>query len=191
MLADTPSRAQSPSAPPPPAPETAAAAAPTPLKKPKAAPTRAPQGISHSQTVDETWFRNVHHSVLSDGGEFRTSALTLALSPRHSADTATSSDEDNQDTPPPRTFDESDAGTFSSRTSTGSESSQPDGDVHVSPSARSLTRENSSMSSSGRGYNSCWTIFVDSTIVKPNLESTLRWYGRTPRAHARALSTQA
>ena len=33
------------------------------------------------------------------------------------------------------------------------------------------------LGSSRHIYNSCWTIHVDSTIDRPNLESTLRWYG--------------
>jgi len=40
------------------------------------------------------------------------------------------------------------------------------------------------LGSSRHIYNSCWTIHVDSTIDRPNFESTLRWYGgRLDRRH--------
>jgi hypothetical protein len=188
-------------------PAAGASLAPTPLGRTASEPASAggPGGVAHSRTMDEDWFRHVHHSILGHGGDLRTSALSLYLPTTNgtaAASTTTAgagTSASGAPAPPP----------LQATTSQGSSQASPrdsgvgDVSLQTSPSASPVRppgptsaaapitvtagvvagdrgraeREVSGLSSQGnRFYNSCWTIYVDSTVVKPNLESTLRWY---------------
>ena len=180
--------AAAPAAPAAPAAASSSSTAGAPASTASSAAQQPGHGVLHSRTMDEDWFRNVHHSILSSGGDLRTSALSLFLPPTL----------ENMESPTAETAASAAAAAAAASMSAGMSGSPKDSGIddmssrtspHDSPerierrssehppSERRIQRESSGLSSQGnRFYNSCWTIYVDSTVVKPNLESTLRWY---------------